>query len=42
VPARLDGKEQNWLLLRKDGSRGTRERFAAQLATPVETLPTGP
>ena len=42
VPARLDGKEQNWLLLRKDGSRGTRARFAAQLATPVETLPTGP
>ena len=39
---RLDGKEQNWLLLRKDEAVAPRARFAAQLATPVEAAPTGP
>ena len=42
VPARLDGKEQNWLLLRKDGSAAAASKLAAQLATPVERLPSGP
>ena len=42
VPAHLDGKEQNWLLLRKGVAAGSSERLAAQLATSVETLPSGP
>ena len=42
VPAKLDGDERNWLLLRKSGSAGAADKLAAQLATPVERLPSGP
>ncbi len=45
VPAHLDGKEQNWLLLRKrDGdapARGESGRYRPMLATPVKELPRG-
>ena len=41
VPARLDGDERNWLLLRKDGGAARRE-LRPQLATLAERLPTGP
>ena len=46
VPARLDGKEQNWLLLRKreeqaGRSHGTRRRYRPMAATLVEELPRG-
>ena len=41
VPAHLDGKEQNWLLLRKDAAGGTGTELRPQLATSTETLPTG-
>jgi bifunctional non-homologous end joining protein LigD len=41
VPARLDGDERNWLLLRKDGERGAHAELRPQLATLAETLPKG-
>src|SRR5262245_50042650 len=46
VPAHLDGKEQNWLLIRKrDAGEGIAANSAAShspmLATPAEKLPTG-
>ena len=40
VPARLDGDERNWLLLRKDAEPAP-AAVRPQLATPVDTLPTG-
>ena len=40
VPAHLDGKEKNWLLLRKDA--GTEKRdYAPMLATATDALPIG-
>jgi bifunctional non-homologous end joining protein LigD len=43
VPARLDGDERNWLLLRKDPApEPTDSSIRPQLATVTETLPTGP
>jgi bifunctional non-homologous end joining protein LigD len=43
VPARLDGDERNWLLLRKDAAPGTADSsIRPQLATVTEALPTGP
>ena len=40
VPAHLDGKEKNWLLLRKDA--GTEKRdYAPMLATATDVLPVG-
>ncbi|HEX5585052.1 DNA ligase D [Gaiella sp.] len=41
VPAHLDGKEQNWLLLRKDAPPAAEETLAPQLAELTESLPTG-
>ena len=41
VPARLDGDERNWLLLRKDAERPVAGDLRPQLATLTETLPTG-
>jgi bifunctional non-homologous end joining protein LigD len=41
VPARLDGDERNWLLLRKDGERAAHADLRPQLATLAETLPEG-
>jgi bifunctional non-homologous end joining protein LigD len=41
VPARLDGKEQNWLLLRKDAAEPSSPP-RPQLATVADTLPKGP
>src|SRR5262245_43415487 len=41
VPAHLDGKEQNWLLLRKDAEVSAAVDRRPQLATSVETLPKG-
>jgi bifunctional non-homologous end joining protein LigD len=41
VPAHLDGKEQNWLLLRKDAPRADGESISPQLAALTERLPTG-
>jgi bifunctional non-homologous end joining protein LigD len=40
VPAHLDGKAKNWLLLRKDDGTQTRE-YAPMLATATNVLPTG-
>ena len=43
VPARLDGDERNWLLLRKDAvSEAAGAELRPQLATVTENLPTGP
>ena len=42
VPARLDGKEQNWLLLRKDAAADPETSLRPQLATLAEELPKGP
>jgi bifunctional non-homologous end joining protein LigD len=42
VPAHLDGKEQNWLLLRQDAPRAAAAPLRPQLATLTDTLPTGP
>ncbi len=42
VPAHLDGKEQNWLLLRKDAPAHAGGAIRPQLATLAETLPSGP
>jgi bifunctional non-homologous end joining protein LigD len=41
VPAHLDGKEQNWLLLRKDAPAASADAFRPQLATLTERLPHG-
>ncbi len=41
VPAHLDGKEQNWLLLRKDAPAASADAFRPQLATLTERLPRG-
>jgi bifunctional non-homologous end joining protein LigD len=43
IPAHLDGKEQNWLILRKDGAgNGAAGRYEPMLATSAEALPEGP
>ena len=42
IPARLDGKEQNWLLLRKDADAAASTELRPQLATLTEKLPNGP
>jgi len=42
VPAHLDGKEQNWLLLRKDAPEDASEPLHPQLASLTERLPAGP
>ncbi|HXR12422.1 MAG TPA: DNA ligase D [Gaiellaceae bacterium] len=44
VPAHLDGKEKNWLLIRNrdtDGSPGPRNDYKPMLATPADELPAG-
>ncbi len=41
VPAHLDGKEQNWLLLRKDAPKASADAFRPQLSTLTERLPHG-
>ena len=42
VPANLDGKEQNWLLIRRsDGEHGTEVTHKPMLATTTDTLPRG-
>ena len=42
IPAHLDGKEQNWLLMRKrDGHFAARNDYRPMLATLAETLPRG-
>ncbi|HEU0057465.1 MAG TPA: DNA ligase D, partial [Gaiella sp.] len=42
VPARLDGDERNWLLLRKDAAEdASPQELRPQLATLTEHLPTG-
>ena len=40
VPAHLDGKEKNWLLLRKDAGTERRD-YAPMLATATDVLPVG-
>ena len=42
VPARLDGDEKNWLLLRKDGGATETGAMRPQLATLTDRLPAGP
>ncbi len=47
VPAKLDGDEKNWLLVRKrdadaPGGRGERRLYEPMLATLARELPTGP
>jgi bifunctional non-homologous end joining protein LigD len=42
IPARLDGDEKNWLLLRKDAGTSDGAQLRPQLATLTESLPTGP
>ena len=47
VPAKLDGNEKNWLLVRKrdaeaPGARGERRAYEPMLATLARELPTGP
>ena len=42
VPAHLDGKEQNWLLLRKDAPPADGQTIRPQLASLTERLPRGP
>jgi bifunctional non-homologous end joining protein LigD len=41
VPARLDGDEKNWLLLRKDGAQATAAGYAPMLSTSTDSLPRG-
>jgi bifunctional non-homologous end joining protein LigD len=43
IPAHLDGKEQNWLLVRKRDESGPRQRreYRPMLATPADELPRG-
>ncbi|HET8811335.1 MAG TPA: DNA ligase D [Gaiella sp.] len=42
VPAHLDGKEQNWLLLRKEAPPADGQPIRPQLASLTERLPRGP
>jgi bifunctional non-homologous end joining protein LigD len=44
VPARLDGKEQNWLLIRRrgDAQLEPRHEYGPMLATLVDSVPRGP
>jgi bifunctional non-homologous end joining protein LigD len=42
VPAHLDGKEQNWLLLRKEAPAAGGQPIRPQLASLTERLPRGP
>ena len=45
IPAHLDGKEQNWLLVRKKDEtvgRAARNDYKPMLATLTDALPTGP
>jgi bifunctional non-homologous end joining protein LigD len=42
IPARLDGDEKNWLLLRKDAGHSDGAPLRPQLATLTDSLPTGP
>jgi bifunctional non-homologous end joining protein LigD len=41
IPARLDGKEKNWLILRKDDGTDAGGRYEPMLAVASETVPTG-
>lgn len=41
VPARLDGDEKNWLLVRKDGVAAATSVYRPMLATRADALPTG-
>ena len=43
IPARLDGKEQNWLLIRRSDGAATEEarEYSPMLATAVQELPHG-
>jgi bifunctional non-homologous end joining protein LigD len=44
VPAHLDGKEQNWLLIRshdEDGAEPVEREYAPMLATPARDVPRG-
>jgi bifunctional non-homologous end joining protein LigD len=44
VPARLDGKEENWLLIRRSGETeapSAHTEYAPMLATPADQLPGG-
>jgi bifunctional non-homologous end joining protein LigD len=41
IPARLDGDEKNWLLLRKDAGPADAADLRPQLATLTDSLPTG-
>ncbi len=41
VPARLDGDEKNWLLLRKDGAEAAAARYWPMLSTSSDALPRG-
>jgi bifunctional non-homologous end joining protein LigD len=41
VPAKLDGKPKNWLLLRHDATPAERTRYGPMLATLADTLPKG-
>jgi bifunctional non-homologous end joining protein LigD len=44
VPAHLDGKEQNWLLIRRSGDGGqapARGEYTPMLATPADDVPGG-
>ena len=41
VPARLDGDEKNWLLLRKDGAEAGVARYPPMLSTSTDALPQG-
>ena len=44
VPAHLDGKEENWLLIRRsDGeAHAVAREYSPMLATPADRVPTGP
>ncbi len=45
IPAHLDGKEQNWLLIKRRDAEaaaaGPRHEYGPMLATPVDTVPRG-
>ena len=41
IPAKLDGNERNWLLLRKDGASGGSVRHTPMLAASSDALPRG-
>jgi bifunctional non-homologous end joining protein LigD len=42
VPARLDGKQENWLLMRKDDGGRRASAYTPMLASSSATVPTGP